>query len=762
MSVNSAFFLRLRVFVLFIIIFSTFLSNAQCWQQIAAGSAHSVAIKSDGTLWTWGSNNNGQLGIGNVATQSYIPVQVGVDNDWQSIVSVGGNTTYASKTDGTLWGWGSYIGNGSWDDVYEPVNIGLANQWLSMATGYGFTLGLKVDGTLWSWGSDGSGQLGNGSAGSSNVPAQVGSDNSWQTIAAGGSHAMGIKADGTLWVWGSNGGGQLGIGNYTTKYSPFKLGTGTNWQKISGGETHTIASKTDGTAWGWGWGTSGQVGDGTNLTRTSPTAIGSSVNWSKIVCGSNSTIVLLNDGSIIGWGSNSQGVLGNGTFTNVSVPTPIGSDTDWQDIDLGWDHSIATKTNHTLWVTGENFDGQLGIGPVMNINIRTNISCGVSSDLTGNVYYLNTSSSPMNNTVVHLKQNNVTVNQTTTDVNGDFVFDNPVPGAYILDGSTTKAWGGCNATDGLLVLKHFVGMTPLTGLQLRAADVNANGVVNSSDALLITQRYVDIINSFTAGDWLFDSVPVTIGTTGIQTQNLSALCYGDVNGSFEPGAKTESTVSLRTQGHIFTNKNELLRIPFITGQKLDAAAITLTVNYPADCLKIEDAVSDHEGNLVYNTHGNELRIAWFSLIPMSLNPGETMFTLNCRLFAAPNNSCNQWTINPSSQVVDENAISIPKVEILIPEIIAGEETFYLGQNMPNPFSQSTEITYYLPESGKVGFKVFNAFGQEVLSIEDNQQDKGNHTLQLNQDMLPAGVYFYQISVSGKSDGYKATKRMVIE
>lgn len=113
-------------------------ANAQCWQQVAAGLDHTLAIKPDGTLWGWGGNFVGQLGVGTVSESVQTPVQIGTDNDWKE-VSAGGNNSMAVKNDGTLWAWGSnqfgQIGDGLFgeeNNVISPKKIGTATNWKSI------------------------------------------------------------------------------------------------------------------------------------------------------------------------------------------------------------------------------------------------------------------------------------------------------------------------------------------------------------------------------------------------------------------------------------------------------------------------------------------------------------------------------------------------------------------------------------------------------------------------------------------------------
>ena len=198
------------------------------WAAVSAGSNRTVAIRTDGTLWAWGSNNSGQLGNG-TKTRRSDPIQVGSAKNWAT-VSAGDGYTVALRTNGTLWAWGSnhsgQLGDGTKTDRSVPVQVGPDRDWAAVSAGDGYTVALKTDGTLWAWGRNDSGQLGDGTNTDRSVPVQVGSDRDWAAASAGriikNGFTVAVKKDGTLWAWGSNDSGQLGDG---TKPSPDSRGT---------------------------------------------------------------------------------------------------------------------------------------------------------------------------------------------------------------------------------------------------------------------------------------------------------------------------------------------------------------------------------------------------------------------------------------------------------------------------------------------------------------------------------------------------------
>lgn len=364
----------------------TIQSNAQCWQKITAGFGHTLAVKTDGTLWAWGLNNAGQLGDGTNNPSSIVPVQIGAGNNWQ-FISAGPEHSMAIKTDGTLWAWGrnseAQLGDGTNNNSNVPVQIGTDNNWVAVCTGSEHTLAKKSNGTLWAWGGNTYGQCGNAAPPNSvATPLQIGTATDWQTISTGSYHSMAIKTDGTAWGWGINTLGQIGDGTNTDKIIPTQIDINTDWSQIASGWSYTLAIKTDGTLWAWGNNNFGQLGDGSNTNNNAPIQIGTATTWQNITAGDGHSIAIKTDGSLWAWGSNQFGQLGDGTNTDINVPTQTGTATNWSIIDAGYNYTIGIKTNNSLWGWGNNNAGQLGDGTNTDRNIPVPISCGTTLPVT--------------------------------------------------------------------------------------------------------------------------------------------------------------------------------------------------------------------------------------------------------------------------------------------------------------------------------------------------------------------------------------------
>lgn len=313
------------------------------WKQVSVNITNSAAIKTDGTLWTWGGNNYGQLGNG--GTLSGIagyssPIQIGSLTNWKQVVA--GYSMGAIKTDGTLWTWGwntvGQLGIGNRTDTYTPIQVGLLTNWKQVSCGSsgGTFYAIKTNGTLWAWGDGYLGRLGNGlglNTTAYSSPIQIGSLTNWSQVSGGGGHAAAVKTDGTLWTWGFDAYGQLGNGTAINYSSPIQVGLLTNWKQVSAGEGTTAAIKTDGTLWIWGRGGLGTMGNGTRTNYSSPIQVGLLTNWKQVSCRYLGAAAIKTDGTLWTWGYNGYGMLGNGTQIEHSSPIQIGSLTNWKEID---------------------------------------------------------------------------------------------------------------------------------------------------------------------------------------------------------------------------------------------------------------------------------------------------------------------------------------------------------------------------------------------------------------------------------------------
>jgi len=316
------------------------------WSVVAGGVVSSYAIKPDGTLWAWGFNAFGILGLGNTTNYSS-PKQVGALTNWKTISSCNGTYNAAAiKTDGTLWTWGynvhGTLGLGNTTSYSSPKQVGALTTWSKVSVNSYSCFAIKTDGTLWSWGYNGSGNLGLNNTTYYSSPKQVGALTTWSNIfSSGGSFALAIKTDGTLWTWGANTYGRLGLGNTIDYSSPKQIGALTTWSGIAPQYYAGVALKTNGTIWSWGYNLNGQLGLGNTTYYSSPKQIGAATDWASIYAGGQQSFSIKTNGTLWAWGQGSSGTLGLNDTTNRSSPTQVGALTSWLSVAGGYSHILA-------------------------------------------------------------------------------------------------------------------------------------------------------------------------------------------------------------------------------------------------------------------------------------------------------------------------------------------------------------------------------------------------------------------------------------
>ena len=357
-------FLHVALFSIFTLFTMNHISSAAVKQKITAGWNHTIALKSNGKVSTWGWNAFGQLGDG-TAKDRNTPVEV---DGIKSVDAVAGGWlhTAALKSDGTVWTWGGNVngqlGDGTNSHSNTPVQVTGLSDVISIACGAYFTAALKSDGTVWTWGDNVNGQLGDGTFQGSNFPVQVSELNDVIAIACGYAHVLALRSDGTVWAWGLNSYGQLGDETTVIKNTPVQVNQLRDVIALACGGLYSVALKSDNTVWTWGFNLDGELGDGTFLNRSAPVQVIGLTGINTIAAGKYHTIALKSDGTTWTWGYNNYGQLGDGTLVDKNKPVRVRELTDTLAAAGGLFHTPALKANGRVWTCGYNGFGQLGDG----------------------------------------------------------------------------------------------------------------------------------------------------------------------------------------------------------------------------------------------------------------------------------------------------------------------------------------------------------------------------------------------------------------
>ncbi|WP_373231863.1 RCC1 domain-containing protein [Cohnella sp.] len=319
-----------------------------------------VALKEDGTVWSWGDNEYGQLGDGTNVSRN-TPMQVkGISN--VLAIANGAGHAIALKEDGTVWAWGRNLegefGDGSSQSSGIPKQVIGLSEVTAIAAGDNHSLAIREDGTVWAWGDNSYTQLGRPIEDDDNgQPKQVEGIHDAKQISGGLAFSLTVLKDGELLAWGWNESIDLGHEDYL---SPVDLGFDQIVQ--ASGTTAVRVLKSDGTVWEWGYEDEERPRQVKGLNDVIAIDLGRSFN-----------MAIKNDGTVLTWGHNDHGELGDGTTVDKDTPEQVQGLKDIIAVDGGQYHAVALQKDGTIWAWGDNSHGQLGDGTYISRSLPAKV-----------------------------------------------------------------------------------------------------------------------------------------------------------------------------------------------------------------------------------------------------------------------------------------------------------------------------------------------------------------------------------------------------
>jgi|GEM_PF-801138 len=390
----------------------------------------------------------------------------------------------------------------------------------------------------------------------------------------------------------------------------------------------------------------------------------------------------------------------------------------------------------------------------------TSGSLGVSlkSKIQGYVHYDNVQSSVVDSVKIVLKTlSNVLLDSVNNNTAGFYGFECLNNATYKLDPNGAKKWGGANASDALLIAKFSVGLQSLTPFRQKVGDVNLSGFVNALDAHLITKRFIGLLTSFPADDWIFQSTsPLLVNPTATYTQNLLTCCAGDVDASYYFPSK-KSTID--PNDDIITGSNfSQQTIPVYVSSPEAIHAISMAIPIPENIVikSFVSAIPGAEAG-IYN---GELRFAWFSIDGITaVNPTEILsLVVEVRDLSSGDKQLITWPA--TFEIANENGIAVEEARLNIPGISI-DQTFQLSMEYANPISDRIDIFASTPADGYLEMKLINEIGQEVAILYSSQITDRQIRIARQISDVPQGLYFITAVFTSPNAVLRERKKVII-
>ena len=424
-------------------------------------------------------------------------------------------------------------------------------------------------------------------------------------------------------------------------------------------------------------------------------------------------------------------------------------------------HRMRIRANSAADPGQSNVCSDYGYGEQQDYTVNV-ISQQATFKISGTVTYDNNNNTPIINTMVYLENSGgKKLDSMITDISGLFKFQNLLNGTYkLVCGKTPMKWGGANPLDALTVNRYFINLITAFGdaHKKTAADINNDGKINPTDALTINRRYVGLISKFGIPDWLFDSPTIVINNASLEGFP-KAICAGDVDGSYKPTLKKMSYIDLNYQNEIFVNPGDTFYLPVKITKDVELGAIGIKLKNQNSELEIINLSSNIEG-MIYNITGDSVNIAWSALEkPVYLKQNDTLFVLKVISKHQKTQSFqNNFMLIPESIMTDYSGKPYTGEIISMPRITISNKLSAIGISCyPNPFTQQTVISYYLPEKVNVNISVYDMLGKKVATLVNENKVKGNYDVTFDSKNLKSGIYFYKL----QAGNYEGNGKMIL-
>jgi uncharacterized lipoprotein YbaY len=401
--------------------------------------------------------------------------------------------------------------------------------------------------------------------------------------------------------------------------------------------------------------------------------------------------------------------------------------------------------------------------------------------------YNNSSHTPMSNVTLTLSPGGATC---TTDGTGHYSFPGLCVGTYsIAVTNNNKPVGGINSTDAVSVALWAVCGGSIEHVKFLSGDVNNDNTI-TWDPLRILLYFAREV-AFDRAPWSYwkkgdfvrsNAIPAPIPTSfsvfvaaDIPNYDLLAQCTGDFNGSFTPNAakSMSSSLALNLGNNVVVGTNQEFELPLRAVSTMDVSAVSMILDIPSNLLEVTGiTVNGSQEPATYAVKGNELRIGWSSVAPVTVPAEGTLLTLHLKTtdaFTVGRSISLNLVPDPLNELADAGYSAIDGAVLVVDKVdngILGVSTQTgsnkLGlSNYPNPFSKSTKVTYEIPSEGRVTLELHTMLGQLSTILVDKTQDAGKYTVDLNGSNLQQGIYSVTLRLKTSQGQMVRTIKLIV-